>query len=152
MSGNAPHDPPLRGTAGPARWMFRALRVLWILVGAAGISAVALGAVAAHALAGLDPRLAGMLETATAYHLAHAIAAGVAAALATLDRTRPLLALAAGFGFVLGVVCFCGSLYAHAFSGGATPTALAPIGGGAFMISWLLLGIGGARSIGRIGS
>lgn len=126
------------------------LKTLWLAVGVVGFAAVVLGALGAHAAPGLDGRLASMLSTATAYHLPHAVAAGVAAGVATLDPERSRLAMIAGAGFVCGILLFSGSLYAHAFSGGATPTALAPFGGGAVMASWIALGIAGARAIGRI--
>lgn len=127
------------------------LKILWLAVGVAGFAAVVLGALGAHATVGMDARLAAMVSTASAYHLPHAVAAGVAAGVATLDPERSRLALIAGAGFVCGILLFCGSLYAHAFTGGATPTTLAPFGGGALMASWIALGISGARAIGRIG-
>lgn len=48
---------------------------------------------------------------------------------------------AAGFLFLLGTLCFCGSLYFMTFSGG-NAGYITPIGGIAFMTGWLILAVG----------
>ena len=126
-----------------------AARLCWLLTGLSGLLAVGLGAYAAHGLAGADDRLAGMMRTAVEYHLLHTVAAAVACAVASFGRERRWLAVVTAAGFLLGIAAFAGSLYAHALTGGASSTALAPSGGAALMLSWLLLGLAGYRTVGR---
>ena len=75
--------------------------------------------------------------------------AGIAAALVVSDRNPAMLATASAILFLIGIMLFSGSLYASAFTAGATPTLLAPYGGMSFMLGWLALGIVGARSVGE---
>ena len=116
-------------------------KVLWILLGLSGCSAVALGAYGAHA-AGFNDVATGRFETALLYHLVHL--AGLLGALLLVSPDSALIARASALLFLAGTVCFSGSLYMSAFSGGETSTQLAPVGGVAFMAGWLALGIAGA--------
>ena len=121
-------------------------RFLWLALGFLGLSAVALGAYGAHA-AGFDQIARDRFSTALLYHLVHL--AGLAASLLLAVRTGPRLPIGGALLFVAGTLFFSGSLYASAFSGGTTATALAPLGGTCFMAGWLALGIAGARSVGK---
>ncbi|MBO6559109.1 MAG: DUF423 domain-containing protein [Nisaea sp.] len=119
-------------------------RFLWLALGLLGLSAVALGAYGAHA-AGFDQVARDRFSTALLYHLVHL--AGLAAALLLAGHSGPRLPLGSALLFVAGTAFFSGSLYASAFSGGATTTELAPLGGTCFMAGWLALGVAGARSV-----
>jgi len=126
--------------------MITLTRILWLTLGVFGLSAVALGAYGAHA-AGFDQLARDRFDTALLYHLVHL--AGLAAGLLLAERGAPRLSLGSALLFTAGILLFSGSLYASAFSGGATTTALAPVGGTCFMAGWLALGLAGARSVGK---
>jgi uncharacterized membrane protein YgdD (TMEM256/DUF423 family) len=86
----------------------------------------------------LDPPMLAVYDTATRYQMYHAfgmILAGFAARVS--DDTR--LAMA-GWLFALGILLFCGSLYAVALFGIRWLGAITPFGGLAFIIGWGLLG------------
>lgn len=111
-------------------------RASW-LTGAAGASAVLLGAFGAHALRGvLDPAGRELWHTATQYHFWHALALA-AACLAPAGRARRTALIA----FAAGIVLFCGSLYALALGAPRWCGAITPLGGVAFIVGWLALGV-----------
>jgi uncharacterized membrane protein YgdD (TMEM256/DUF423 family) len=119
-----------------------ATRVFQRLILAGSILAglgVGAGAFGAHMLKGLlDPPMLAVYDTATRYQMYHAfgmILAGFAARVS--DDTR--LAMA-GWLFALGILLFCGSLYAVALFGIRWLGAITPFGGLAFIIGWGLLG------------
>ena len=106
--------------------------------GVNGFLAVALGAFAAHALAQrISERSLAVFEIAVRYQMYHAIALLVSAAL--MERGRQRAVLAASWCFLIGIVVFCGSLYALALSDVKWLGAITPIGGVAFLAGWLLL-------------
>jgi len=100
--------------------------------------AVAAGAFAAHGLrSSVDARLLVTFETAARYQMYHALALMVVGLLSLAPQfSLPLLKFAAG-AFVVGILLFCGSLYLLALSGSGWLGALAPLGGGAFLLGWL---------------
>lgn len=113
-----------------ARWM------PW-LVGAAGASAVLLGAFGAHALRGvLDGQGRELWHTASQYHFWQALALALACCLPA-GRARRTAALA----FALGIVLFSGSLYALALGAPRWCGAITPLGGLAFIVGWIALGL-----------
>ncbi|AHX14063.1 membrane protein [Dyella jiangningensis] len=108
-----------------------------VLIGLAGASAVMLGAFGAHALRDvLDTRGSELWHTAVSYHFWHALAL-VLAVFSAPGRARRV-AMAA---FPLGVVAFSGSLYALALGAPRWFGAITPLGGVAFMVGWVALGI-----------
>lgn len=114
----------------------------FIVVGAlAGALGVAAGAFGAHALRNrVGAELLAIHQTAVQYHLAHALAlvlVGVALSTGVAGRW----ASASGFAFCAGLVLFCGSLYAIVLSGQRFWGAVAPFGGLAFILGWLLLAL-----------
>jgi uncharacterized membrane protein YgdD (TMEM256/DUF423 family) len=116
-----------------------------ILIGLAGASAVALGAFGAHALRDmLDTRGAELWHTAVSYHFWHALALALAT-FALPGRARGL----ASWCFALGIVVFCGTLYALALGAPRWVGAITPIGGVAFIVGWLALGIALVRQPSR---
>ena len=120
------------------------MKWLWIVTGTWGCAAVVLGAITAHALDGLPAADQAALETASLYHLSHVVAAGLALVLAERAGRPALLAAAV---FLFAIPCFSGSIYLGVLTGVRIP--LAPLGGTAFMIGWLLLGFSGWRAASR---
>ncbi|MEQ8484758.1 MAG: DUF423 domain-containing protein [Pseudomonadales bacterium] len=127
----------------------RALLALASLFGATG---VALGALGAHALRGALGADAGAVwQTATLYHLLHAVALLVVALTALRAGTAGLRTSAlhlAGWAFAAGIVLFCGSLYLLALDGPRWLGPVTPVGGVAFIAGWLALLLAGVRGDG----
>jgi uncharacterized membrane protein YgdD (TMEM256/DUF423 family) len=150
-------------------------RLCLLLSALLGMLAVVLGAFGAHGLtnntgdgflekkyADMEPKMiAGQLvpasykylqdfKTSVDYHLAHALALGLTGALMLRQRSRWLSA--AAYGFLGGIIFFCGSLYLLVIAGpkwlGVPWGAIAPIGGILMILGWLFLAIG-AWSTGR---
>jgi uncharacterized membrane protein YgdD (TMEM256/DUF423 family) len=114
------------------------LRSGWIALGAVNAAlAVAAGAFAAHGLRDrLDARSLEVFETASRYHMYHALAI-VAAGLVASSALRG--AQIAAWIFQIGIVLFSGSLYALALTGVKGLGAVTPLGGLAFLAGWLWL-------------
>ena len=101
---------------------------------------VALGAFGAHALeAKLDARALNSWHTAARYQTFHGIAL-ILTALAHEKYAGRALRIA-GVAFVVGLVLFCGSLYALALGSPRAFGAVAPIGGLSFMVGWGALAV-----------
>ena len=101
---------------------------------------VALGAFGAH---GLEPILqangrSDTFETASQYHLYHALALLGVAWLSTRYASR--LIVWAGYLFIAGIILFSGSLYTLAIFDVGIMGAIAPLGGTAFIVAWGLVG------------
>lgn len=107
-------------------------------VAAAGASAVIFGAFGAHGLRGtLDAAQMQIWHTAVEYHFWHALALALAATVASPGRRRTVAV--ATFG--LGIVLFCGSLYALALGAPRWVGIVTPFGGTAFIVGWIALGM-----------
>jgi uncharacterized membrane protein YgdD (TMEM256/DUF423 family) len=116
---------------------------VWIGAGGVfGAAAVGMAAVAAHGLGHLSPAAQQQVRDAVqmqAWHALALLAVGVIAARAGWA------AQAAGMAFVVGLVLFCGSVYALALWGvhlGGT----APAGGLLLIAGWLLLVVAAVTS------
>ena len=111
----------------PAVRNWRAISALF------GLSAVALAAIAAHALP--DMKAAQAVEPAAIMQLVHAVLllymAGLTGICSRLARWSTLI----------GLMLFCGGIYAKYLLGLASAASVAPVGGMAMMIGWLLLGL-----------
>jgi len=111
--------------------------------------AVAMGAYAAHGLAGriealgyaeeLSKRV-GWFETAARYQMYHALAALLAIAL-TANATALKTSRLASYAFFLGIFLFSGSLYVMTFAPAEWNKlgAITPLGGLAFITGWIIL-------------
>lgn len=116
----------------------------WAGIGAGTLAiAVILGAFGAHVLRGrLDAYSMDVFERAVFYHFIHAIGLLVA----PLFVRAGLLSSTAGnriaAAFLIGILLFCGSLYALAMSGARVLGAVTPLGGVAFILAWSMLAIG----------
>jgi uncharacterized membrane protein YgdD (TMEM256/DUF423 family) len=113
----------------------------FLLTGAvAGFIAVAFGAFGAHGLRGrLSPDMLAVFETGVRYHMYHALALLLVAAVAGRLDSRAVVA--AGWLFVAGIVLFSGSLYLLAVTGVTALGAITPIGGVAFLAGWVCLAV-----------
>jgi hypothetical protein len=101
-----------------------------------GFFAVVLGAFGAH---GIERKLVGSPEreqrlkwwsTGAQYHLAHALAIGLAATVGAVAACRC---------FAIGIVLFSGSLYAMTVTGVRKLGAITPLGGLAMLVGWAWL-------------
>jgi len=95
-----------------------------------GLTGVAIGAIAAHALA--DPYAASTVARASLYQLLHAIV------LLVIAQQAGRFAALACAAFALGVVMFCGGIYLKFLANQLWAGALTPYGGTALMAGWLL--------------
>ncbi len=113
-------------------------RIFFALGAIVGCLGVAAGAFGAHALAS---RLAAdrleLFELAARYQMIHALAL-IAAAWAA-QRWPSGMANAAGWMLLVGVLIFCGTIYALAFGAPRILGAVTPVGGLSLIIGWLLL-------------
>ena len=115
-------------------------RFFLIAAGINGLLAVGLGAFGAH---GLKARLAnaadgaqrlGWWETASHYHLTHALALGLSAYLA--QRTSTSAATVSGYAFLAGILLFSGSLYAMTLTNARVFGPITPLGGLCLLVGW----------------
>jgi len=114
-------------------------RTFFMLGAIGGLTAVALGAFAAHGLKGkLPPDLFDVFEVGARYHTYHALA--LLATAWAVTRWPGTATTWAGWCFVAGIVLFSGSLYALAVTGIRPLGAITPLGGVCFLAGWVLLG------------
>ena len=118
---------------------------IWIGLGSlAGLTGVAMAAAAAHALPQrLDPAALQWVRNALQMQGWHALAL-VACGIWT-ERGAPALVGWAAGAFALGILLFCGGVYALALAGVRLP-GMAPVGGGLLMLGWALLGLAALRA------
>lgn len=115
----------------------------WLRIGAVwGFLAVAMGAFGAH---GLKDRLNELgttanFQTASQYHMYHALAIVALGVLAVAGRSGASLAVA-GWSFLLGSLIFSGSLYILSVSGLKWLGAVTPIGGVLLLVGWAALAV-----------
>ena len=115
-------------------------RTFLLAGGVAGLIAVGFGAFGAHGLRGrLTPDMLAVFETGVRYHMYHALALLLTAAL--MPRVPGKAIVAAGWLFVAGIVLFSGSLYLLAVTGVTILGAITPFGGVAFLAGWAALAI-----------
>lgn len=111
---------------------------IWFALGAlAGLGAVALSAVAAHVK--LDAVAAAALRDAVQMQGWHALA------LLVCGVRGGRWCNFAGTFFTLGLLFFCGAVYARVFGGGLPLSNVAPFGGVMLMIGWLMLLVAAVR-------
>lgn len=111
-----------------------------------GFLAVALGAFGAHALKDrLTPYELGVFETAVRYQFYHVfvlfstfLVGWIARGQGTLDLSELRVA---NWAFTVGIVLFCGSLYAIVATGVRKFGIVTPIGGVGFLIGWISLAL-----------
>ena len=120
------------------------LRSFLMLAAFFGFTGVALGAFAAH---GLKNRLSAdylaIFHTGVTYQLVHTLALLGVALLATHIPGR--IVTWAGISFVVGILLFSGSLYLLTLTGISKLGIITPVGGVAFLIGWVCLGLAAWR-------
>ena len=115
------------------------VRLALVLAAAFLFAAVGLGAFGAHARrARLAPDLMAVYQTAVQYHFWHALGL-LAVAILLMQKPESAALAAAAWLLVVGLVFFCGSLYALAFTGVRGLGAVTPVGGAAFLMAWAAL-------------
>ncbi|OLF50922.1 DUF423 domain-containing protein [Pseudomonas chlororaphis] len=120
------------------------LRGFLMLAAFFGFTGVALGAFAAHGLKNrLSAEYLAIFHTGVTYQLVHTLALLGVALLATQIPGR--LVTWAGASFALGILLFSGSLYVLTLSGIGKLGIITPIGGLAFLVGWLCLGLAAWR-------
>jgi len=118
---------------------------IWLAFGAAfGLLTVAMAAYRAHALAGADALLRDNVAGALLIQGLHAL---LLLFLSLYAEAGGRLARLSGVAITFGVIAFCGTVYASALPALAPLhfAPLAPIGGTALMLGWLLLLVSGLR-------
>jgi uncharacterized membrane protein YgdD (TMEM256/DUF423 family) len=106
------------------------------------LSALAIAAATGHGLKGeFVPVVRQILDTAREMHFVHALAL-IAVGIISAQFGRKLLIDLAGAAFLVGIILFCGGIYA-AFGPEATAAKpLIPLGGASFMLGWVLFAAG----------
>jgi len=118
------------------------VRVFLTIAALLGGSAVGFGAFGAHTLKErLSERSLEIFETAARYQMYHALALLLVGVLMSRSQVEETFLTASGWAFIVGVVLFCGSLYALSFSGINWLGAVAPLGGLALMVGWAAIAV-----------
>ncbi len=113
---------------------------LAILLGAGNAAlAILFGAFAAHALRNsMSEKMLSIFHTAVDYHLYHALGLIIVGLLINQRPNSQLLNLSMVV-MQIGIIVFCGSLYALSLSELAWLGMITPFGGFAFIASWVLV-------------
>jgi len=113
-----------------------------VSIAVAGFSAVLLGAYGAHGLRGvIAAQNVEVWQTAVRFQFWHVLALTAAALLPRVGRAR----VVAAWAFALGMLFFCGSLYALALGAPRFVGFATPIGGLTFVVGWIALGVALAK-------
>jgi len=119
------------------------MRIQLAIAAINGFLAVVAGAFAAHCLKGMNADAASVFETATRYHMYHALAMGLAVFAMRGAAARAATISAALF--LAGIVLFSGSLYLLALTAAHALVFVTPFGGIAYMLGWIALAIAALR-------
>lgn len=112
-----------------------------------GFLAVALGAFGAHGLEGrITEKAIGTWEKAVTYQMFHTMALLVTGLLLARFQGDGLITTG-GWMFLAGIILFSGSLYVYAVTSIKTFAMITPLGGVAFLIGWVLVGIAVMRNL-----
>jgi uncharacterized membrane protein YgdD (TMEM256/DUF423 family) len=100
--------------------------------------AIALGAFGAHALSDFlqETGRQSTFETAVSYQFWHTLALFFSASQIRRKKSRGWIPV--GYAFLIGIVVFSGSLYLLVFTQTPALGAIAPLGGTALIVGWLL--------------
>ena len=114
-------------------------KIIMTFASLSGLLAVTLGAFGAHGLKGkLSAELFSAFQTAVQYHFYHTLALLVVGLLLLRFPSERWL-VGSGACFALGLLLFCGSLYALALGGPRWLGPVTPLGGLFFMLGWGVL-------------
>jgi len=120
-------------------------RILIVASALALLTATMLGAYGAHGLQGsLSENAWSAYQTAVQYKFIHGLGL-IATVLVARAYPGSKLIAASSWLLLIGIILFCGSIYATSFGAAPSFGALAPYGGSAFMLGWLALALGALR-------
>ena len=113
----------------------------WSATGATALAlAVIVGAFGAHALRSrMDAYSTGVYETAVMYHFFHALGILIVSMMPKAGFLSPAQTSWVCGLLTVGIVLFCGSLYALAITRVTMLGAITPFGGVLFIAGWLVL-------------
>jgi uncharacterized membrane protein YgdD (TMEM256/DUF423 family) len=111
----------------------------WLLscAGLSLLAATIAGAVGSHALTFADAQALRSFETAVQFQFFHGLGVIAVVLVGLAGRGGQARAVAAWL-MLVGTALFCGSIYARALGAAPGIVGVAPYGGVAFMLSWLL--------------
>lgn len=109
-----------------------------------GLTAVAAGAYANHALAAENINTVMLAVRSQQLHTLAMLASGLALYGPVGDGMKRTLKIAAML-FAAGIVLFSGNIYLHHFANITATTFLVPVGGMTIMAGWLVLAFAGLR-------
>lgn len=105
------------------------------------VLAVGLGAFGAHGLQNrLSAEMMEIFQTGVRYHVYHALGLILVGLIAT-QLPETVWIKWSGWLMCAGIIIFSGSLYLLSTTGTSWLGAITPIGGTAFIIAWILLGV-----------
>lgn len=114
-------------------------KYFFLFTGLSGLVSVVLGAFGAHILRDkIEENLLHAFETAVNYQMTHTLALFGVCLLMQVWGVKAALQYA-GYGFILGIILFSGSLYGLALTGSKWLGPITPIGGLAFIVGWVCL-------------
>ena len=115
------------------------VKFFFLFTGLSGLVSVIMGAFGTHGLRGrIDDNLLHAFETGVTYQLSHSLALFGVCILMQMWGSKTALQFA-GFGFIIGILLFSGSLYAMALTGAKWIGPVTPIGGLALITGWTAL-------------
>jgi uncharacterized membrane protein YgdD (TMEM256/DUF423 family) len=121
---------------------FRRSREILVAAGIFGLSGVGLGALGAHGMAAklAENGMAHAWDTGARYHIIQAVALLIAG---IWVRIAPISAVGritwAARLWMIGILCFSGSLYGIALGGPRWLGPITPLGGVALLLGWLMV-------------
>lgn len=120
-------------------------RLLFLIAGLSLATAAMLSAYGVHGLTGKVPAATlAAWQWANQFQFLHSLGLIAIGLLLRFDPgSWPLRGAAVAM--CTGLLLFCGSIYAKTLGAPAALGEVTPLGGSAFMLAWLLTGIGGAR-------
>jgi len=125
--------------------MSRASKIQLISAAVLLLAGVQLGALGAHALDDrLTPRQINNWQLAVQYQLVHAL--GIMLIIVLREKLiNSALLVWAGWSMLAGIILFSGSIYLGSLGTVGFAGQTAPLGGLAFMLAWLLVGMAAMR-------
>jgi len=122
----------------------KTIQFLMFFVGVSGCFSVLFGAWLAHGGQAQPVNVQATLNTALQYQLFHTLAL-LASLVWAISRSSvegaSKILLSACIGFLVGILCFSGTIYIKTFFSFTSIGKLTPFGGISLAISWLLLSI-----------
>lgn len=104
--------------------------------------ALIVAAAVGHRLEGeFVPVIRAILDTAREMHFVHAFAL-IVVGIVSAQFGRSLLLDLAGAAFLVGIILFCGGIYAAFGPNAAGVKPLIPLGGVSLMLGWVLFAVG----------